>query len=163
MPFHLDKWISRKNSLHLYEKIQGFEGVFWRMIYNLFTEYKFMAICLNGSAKKLSSPISKKTGVWGGVWENDLQFVYKSGWYKTFSSSPISIKMAVWHPSKKTFLTYMNKNGLLNTLFWKMFTDCLQTPSLNSHRKPQAAPPSKKYLSPIWIFVGVLATFFRWL
>ena len=30
-----------------------------------------------------------------------------------------------------------------------MFTDCLQTPSLNSHRKRQTAPPSKKQLSPI--------------
>jgi hypothetical protein len=50
---------------------------------------------------------------------------------------------------EKTFLTYMNKKGLLNTLFWKMFTDCLQTLSLNSHRKRKTAPPSKKYLSPI--------------
>jgi hypothetical protein len=28
-------------------------------------------------------------------------------------------------PSQKIFLTYMNKNCPLNTLFWKMFTDCL--------------------------------------
>ena len=119
--------------------------------------------------KKLSSPISKKTGVWGGVLKNDLQLVYKWGWCKTFIPSPISIKMAVWypcfgkcspivyscshlisrgkpkvHPLQKTFLTYMNKNGLLNTLFWKIFTVCLQMPSLNSHRKPQTAPPSEK-------------------
>ena len=141
--------------------------------------------------KKLSSPISKKTGAWGGVLEKALQFVYKTGWYETFSPSPISIKMAFWQPSKKhlspipikmafctpyfekyspfvyrcphliargkpkvhplqrTFLTYMNKNGLLNTLFWKMFTEYLQISSHNSHRKTETAPLLKKYLSPI--------------
>ena len=90
--------------------------------------------------KKLSSPISKNTGVWGGVLKNDLQLVYKWGWCKTFIPSPISIKMAVWQPSKKNFLTYMNKNGLLNTLFWKIFTEYLQMSSHNSHRKLETAP-----------------------
>ena len=32
---------SDKNSPHLYPKTQGFEGVFWRMIYSLFTEFVF--------------------------------------------------------------------------------------------------------------------------
>lgn len=43
----------------------------------------------------------------------------------------------------------MNKNGLLNTLFWKMFTEYLQMSSHNSHRKTETAPLLKKYLSPI--------------
>ena len=47
------------------------------MIYNLFTKFEFKDIGINGSAKKLSSPIPKNTGVCGGVLENDLQFVYK--------------------------------------------------------------------------------------
>ena len=124
--------------------------------------------------KKLSSPIWKFTGDCGGVLENDLQFVYKWSWCKTFIPSPISIKMAVWYPCfgkcspivysyshliargkpkvpplLKTFLTYMNKNDLLNTLFWKMFTEYLQMSSHNSHRKTETAPLLKKYLSPI--------------
>ena len=105
------------------------------MIYNLFTKFEFKDICINGSAKKLSSPIPQNTEVCGGVEER----IYR----KIFSPSPISMKRAVWHPSfgkyspivysyshliargkpkvhplqKKIFLTYMNKNGLLNTLF----------------------------------------------
>lgn len=37
------------------------------MIYNLFTKFEFKDICINGSAKKLSSPIPKNTEVCGGV------------------------------------------------------------------------------------------------
>ena len=83
------KWF-RKNSPHLYENLQGFEGVFWRMIYNLFTKFEFKDICINGSAKKLSSPIPQNTEVCGGVEEK----IYR----KIFSPSPISMKRAVWHP-----------------------------------------------------------------
>ena len=105
------------------------------MIYNLFTKFEFKDICINGSAKKLSSPIPQNTEVCGGVEEK----IYR----KIFSPSPISMKRAVWHPCfgkyspivysyshliargkpkvhplpQKIFLTYMNKNSLLNTLF----------------------------------------------
>ena len=79
------------------------------MIYNLFTKFEFKDICINGAAKKLSSLIPQNTEVCGGVEEK----IYR----KIFSPSPISIKMGVGQPSKKTFLTYMNKNSLLNTLF----------------------------------------------
>ena len=49
------------------------------MIYGLFTKFEFKDIRINGSAKKLSSLISKNTGVCGGVLKNDLQLVYKTG------------------------------------------------------------------------------------
>ena len=48
---------------HLYPKKQGVVGVVERMIYGLFTKFEFKDIRINGSAKKLSSPISKNTGV----------------------------------------------------------------------------------------------------
>ena len=89
VPGYPFKWF-RKNSPHLYENLQGFEGVFWRMIYNLFTKFEFKDICINGSAKKLSSPIPQNTEVCGGVEEK----IYR----KIFSPSPISMKRAVWHP-----------------------------------------------------------------
>ena len=60
------------------------------MIYNLFTKFEFKDICINGSAKKLSSPIPQNTEVCGGVEEK----IYR----KIFSPSPISMKRAVWHP-----------------------------------------------------------------
>ena len=60
------------------------------MIYDLFTKFEFKDICINGSAKKLSSPIPQNTEVCGGVEEK----IYR----KIFSPSPISMKRAVWHP-----------------------------------------------------------------
>ena len=60
------------------------------MIYNLFTKFEFKDICINGLAKKLSSPIPKNTEVCGGVEGK----IYR----KIFSPSPISMKRAVWHP-----------------------------------------------------------------
>ena len=60
------------------------------MIYNLFTKFEFKDICINGSAKKLSSPIPQNTEVCGGVEEK----IYR----KIFSPSPISMKSSVWHP-----------------------------------------------------------------
>ena len=60
------------------------------MIYNLFTKFEFKDICINGSSKKLSSPIPQNTEVCGGVEGK----IYR----KIFSPSPISMKRVVWHP-----------------------------------------------------------------
>ena len=126
VPGYPFKWF-RKNSPHLYENLQGFEGVFWRMIYNLFTKFEFKDIRINGSAKNSPHLYPKIQGFVG-----DGKICSK-----IFSPSPISIKMAFCTP-----------------LFWKIFTVCLQMPSLNCQRKTKSAPPSKKYLSPIWIKTG---------
>ena len=61
---------------HLYPKIQGFEGVFERRLYSLFTK--------RVSTKHLAP------------------YIHKNGILATL---------------EKTSLTYMNKKGLLNTLF----------------------------------------------
>ena len=57
-------------------------------------------------------------------------------------------------------LTYIHKNGSLAPLFWKMFTDCLQMPSLNSQRKTKSAPPSQKIFLTYMNKNGLLNTLF---
>ena len=123
--------------------------------------------------KKLSSPISKNTGVWGGVLKNDLQHVYKIrsheypykwiGWKTLLTYTPkyrvlrgcfrkwFAVCLQMKLVQNIYPLTYIHKNGSLVPLFWKMFTDCLQLLSLNSQRKTKSAPHSKKHFSPIWI------------
>ena len=58
-------------------------------------------------------------------------------------------------------LTYIHKNGSLVPLFWKMFTDCLQMPSLNSQRKTKNAPPSQKIFLTYMHEKAVLGTMFQ--
>ena len=102
-----------------------------RMVYSLFTKWEFPDIRLNGSEKP-SSPIWKFTGVWGGVLENDLQFVYKWSWCKTFIPSPISIKIAFCTP-----------------YFEKYSPIVYSPPHLIATENAKPHPLLKKYLSPI--------------
>ena len=107
-----------------------------RMVYGLFTKFEPTHIRINGSAKKCSSLIWKFIGVCGGIEEK----IYR----KIFSPSPISMKRAVWHPC------------------FEKCSPIVYTPSLNSHRKPQTAPPSEKISLTYMHEKAVLGTMFQY-
>ena len=60
---------------HLYPKMQGFVGVFERMIYGLFTKFEFKDIRINGSAKN-SPHLYPKTQGFEGVFERRLYSLF---------------------------------------------------------------------------------------
>ena len=101
----------RISSLTIYlDKNPDSDQLFWKVFWDFFFDS-----CMS---KITPSPIPIKTGFWQGVFENDLQFVYKtnaltpmifqwSKWDRCFSgkrrrrsfkicSSPIWMKMAFW-------------------------------------------------------------------
>ena len=97
-------------------------------------------------------------------WKTFLTYIHKNGVLWGCFAEWFTACLQIWFSKINYPLTFMKENGVLKPLFEAMF-NCLfkmlsvNSPSLNSHRKEQKLRLHQKIFLPIWIFVGVLATF----
>ena len=130
----------QKNSPHLYPKIQGFEGVFWRMIYNLFTKFKPANFFGNLFVKKFSSPIWKNIGFCGGLEEGFIA--------KYLSITYIQKYGVLSPPTKNTSHLYARKSGFRDHVSNRMYTMFTNQPLTYKDKK-----------WPFYRVIGILFTF----